>query len=148
MENLAATFLMRVDVDSMKGAGISGRRPLVVDRSAKAANGCVVVVAVNGAYTVKRLRCGPDSGFFRKRSRSYGKVAETETARPSMMVDPTLLSPGAIRLQLFRSSGLPQSGPAQYLLISYSGSAARARFSLMEIGDEVHHFWGGGDSLL
>lgn len=32
----------------------------LVDRVAKPANGSVVVVAVNDAYTVKRLRRGPD----------------------------------------------------------------------------------------
>ncbi|WP_277751252.1 LexA family protein [Granulicella sibirica] len=33
---------------------------LVVDRAAAPDNGCIVVVAVNGEYTVKRLRRGPD----------------------------------------------------------------------------------------
>jgi DNA polymerase V len=60
IENKAATFLMRVDGDSMKDAGILHGDLLVVDRAASPENGCVVVVAVNGAYTVKRLRRGPD----------------------------------------------------------------------------------------
>jgi DNA polymerase V len=60
IENKAATFLMRVEGDSMKDAGIHDGDLLVVDRSAKPVNGSVVVVAVNGEYTVKRLRRGPD----------------------------------------------------------------------------------------
>ncbi len=60
IENKAATFLMRVDGDSMKDAGILDGDLLVVDRAAKPVNGSVVVVAVNGEYTVKRLRRGSD----------------------------------------------------------------------------------------
>ncbi len=60
IENRAATFLMRVDGDSMKDAGILNGDLLVVDRAATPVNGSVVVVAVNGQYTVKRLRRGPD----------------------------------------------------------------------------------------
>ena len=56
IENKAATFMMRVDGDSMCDAGILNGDLLVVDRAAKPVNGSVVVVAVNGEYTVKRLR--------------------------------------------------------------------------------------------
>ena len=55
IENKAATFMMRVDSDSMKDAGILAGDLLVVDRAAKPVNGSVVEVAVNGEYTVKRL---------------------------------------------------------------------------------------------
>ncbi len=58
--NKAATFMMRVDGHSMKDAGILNGDLLVVDRAAKPLNGSVVVVAVNGEYTVKRLRRGPN----------------------------------------------------------------------------------------
>ncbi len=50
---------MRVDGDSMKDAASWDGDLLVVDRAAKSVNGSVVV-AVNGEYTVKRLRGGPD----------------------------------------------------------------------------------------
>lgn len=56
VENKAATFLMRVDGDSMERAGIHDGDLLIVDRSARAISGSIVVVAVNGEYTVKRLR--------------------------------------------------------------------------------------------
>ena len=56
IENAPATFLMRVDGDSMKDAGIFDGDLLVVDRALKPVSGRVVVVAVNGEYTVKRLR--------------------------------------------------------------------------------------------
>ena len=60
IDNRAATFMMRVSGDSMREAGILDGDLLVVDRSAKPVNGSVVVVAVDGEYTVKRLRRGPD----------------------------------------------------------------------------------------
>ena len=56
IENKAATFLMRVEGDSMRDAGILDGDLLVVDRAAAVGSGSVVVVALNGTYTVKRLR--------------------------------------------------------------------------------------------
>ena len=44
IENRAATFMMRVDGDSMKDAGILDGDLVVVDRAAKPVNGSVVVV--------------------------------------------------------------------------------------------------------
>jgi len=60
VENKAATFMMRVTGDSMTEAGIQDGDLLVVDRSIKPVTGSIIVVAVNGEYTVKRLRRGAD----------------------------------------------------------------------------------------
>ena len=60
IENKAAMFMMRVDDDSIKDAAILDGDLLLVDRSAKPVNGSEVVVAVNGEYTVVKLRRGPD----------------------------------------------------------------------------------------
>jgi len=60
VQNRAATFLMRVDGDSMKDAGILDGDLLGVDRAAKPVSGSIVVVALNGEYTVKRLRRNGD----------------------------------------------------------------------------------------
>ncbi len=51
-----ATFFMRVKGDSMIGAGIHDGDLLIVDRSLEATSGRVVVAALNGELTVKRLR--------------------------------------------------------------------------------------------
>jgi DNA polymerase V len=51
----AATFFVRVAGHSMIGAGIHHNDVLVVDRSVEAVSGKVVVAAVNGELTVKRL---------------------------------------------------------------------------------------------
>ena len=55
VRNPPATFFVRVDGDSMQGAGIFSGDILVVDRSLSAANGKIIVAFVNGEFTVKRL---------------------------------------------------------------------------------------------
>ncbi len=52
----AATFFVRVDGDSMQGAGICRGDILIVDRSLEAGDGRIVVAVVNGEFTVKRIR--------------------------------------------------------------------------------------------
>ncbi len=78
IENKAATFLMRVDGDSMKDEGILNGDLLVVDRSAQPISGSIVVVAVNGAYMVKRLRRGPDCVFLESANAQYETVRVAE----------------------------------------------------------------------
>lgn len=51
----AATFYVRVSGDSMIGAGIHSGDLLVVDRSLEAKSGNVIVAALDGDLTVKRL---------------------------------------------------------------------------------------------
>lgn len=51
----AATFVVRVTGDSMRGAGICDGDLLVVDRAREARSGSIVVAVVNGELTVKRL---------------------------------------------------------------------------------------------
>lgn len=56
----AATFFVRVQGDSMEGAGIHHGDILVVDRSLEARHDCIVVATVGTEQTVKRLRIGRD----------------------------------------------------------------------------------------
>jgi DNA polymerase V len=51
----AATFFVRAEGESMLGAGIHPNDILVVDRSLEPAAGKIVICALNGALTVKRL---------------------------------------------------------------------------------------------
>ena len=51
----AATFFVRVEGDSMIGAGIHDGDLLVVDRSLSPASGSVVIACLDGEFTVKRL---------------------------------------------------------------------------------------------
>ncbi len=56
MRNPPATFLVRVEGDSMKEAGITSGDLLVVDRSVEARTCHIVVATVWGEQTVKYLR--------------------------------------------------------------------------------------------
>ena len=56
----AATYFVRVEGDSMVGAGISDGDLLVVDRSLRPANGDVIIASVDGDFTVKTYRRDKD----------------------------------------------------------------------------------------
>lgn len=51
----SATFFVRASGDSMKNAGIHSGDMLIVDRSLEATHGKIVIAAMNGELTVKRL---------------------------------------------------------------------------------------------
>ncbi len=55
VKNPATTFFVRVEGDSMEGAGIFSGDVLVVDRALEAVDGEIVVAAINGEMVVKRL---------------------------------------------------------------------------------------------
>ena len=52
----AATYFVRVEGESMSGAGIHDGDLLVVDRSITPVSGDIIIAAVDGDFTVKRLR--------------------------------------------------------------------------------------------
>ena len=51
-----STYYLRVEGDSMSGAGIASGDIVVVDKSLEPRSGDVVVAAVDGDFTLKRLR--------------------------------------------------------------------------------------------
>ncbi|WP_336489693.1 LexA family protein [Methylobacterium nigriterrae] len=53
--NPPATFAWNIAGDSMRGAGIFDRDLAIVDRSLKAGHGSVVVAAIDGEMSIKRL---------------------------------------------------------------------------------------------
>ncbi|MBI5559428.1 MAG: translesion error-prone DNA polymerase V autoproteolytic subunit [Deltaproteobacteria bacterium] len=59
--NPAATFFVRVDGDSMIGAGIHHDDILIVDRSLEPVSGKIVIAILDGELTVKRLMKTGDS---------------------------------------------------------------------------------------
>lgn len=60
IRNPQATFFVRAHGDSMLGAGIRSGDLMVVDRSAQVGPGDIVVAAINGELTVKRLGRTPN----------------------------------------------------------------------------------------
>jgi DNA polymerase V len=57
----SATFFVRVSGDSMTGAGIRSGDILLVDRAERAADGSIIIAALDGELTVKRLRFRGDA---------------------------------------------------------------------------------------
>ncbi len=51
----AATYFVRARGESMLGAGIADGDILVVDRSERAHSGDIIIAAIDGEFTVKRL---------------------------------------------------------------------------------------------
>jgi len=56
IEHPAATFAIRIDGDSMTGAGIFPGDIAVVDRARAPVNGNIILALLDGAFTVKRYR--------------------------------------------------------------------------------------------
>ncbi|MZR61480.1 translesion error-prone DNA polymerase V autoproteolytic subunit [Alcanivorax sp. DP30] len=73
----AATFLLRVEGDSMIDAGIYAGDILVVDRSLEALHGDIVVAAVDGEFTVKELALKPSLRLL-PRNRRYAPIVPEE----------------------------------------------------------------------
>ena len=63
----AATYFVRVEGDSMIGAGINEGDLLVVDRSLRPASGDVIIACVDGDFTVKTLRIKNEKAGMRNR---------------------------------------------------------------------------------
>lgn len=55
IQHPSATFFVKAAGDSMKNVGIQSGDMLIVDRSLQACHGKVVIAAINGELTVKRL---------------------------------------------------------------------------------------------
>jgi DNA polymerase V len=56
IEHPAATFAIRIEGESMTGAGIFPGDIAVVDRAREPVNGSIVLALLDGAFTVKRYR--------------------------------------------------------------------------------------------
>lgn len=71
----AATFFLRVAGDSMVNAGIFDGDLLIVDRSLEPTPGKIVIAAVNGELTVKRLEKTPQGLFLVAENNAYKPIA-------------------------------------------------------------------------
>lgn len=78
IERPAATFFVTVTGDSMIGAGIHHGDLLVVDRSLEPSDGKVVIAAVNGELTVKRLALQNGQAWLMPENPAYSPLPITE----------------------------------------------------------------------
>lgn len=75
----ATTFFLRVSGDSMVNAGIFDGDLLVVDRSISATSGRIVIAAVNGELTVKRLQKTEEGTFLVAENKHYSPIKLEES---------------------------------------------------------------------
>lgn len=73
-----ATFFVRVEGDSMTGAGIFPEDVLIVDRALNAADGNIIVAVLNGELTVKRLRITSQYWSLLPENPMYPEIVLTE----------------------------------------------------------------------
>lgn len=78
VKNPPATFFVRVDGDSMTGAGIGRGDLLVVDRSLTAGSEDVIVAIVDGEFTLKRLVLRDGRVFLRPENPRHRTIEITE----------------------------------------------------------------------
>jgi len=79
IQHPAATFFLRVSGDSMVNAGIFNGDLLIVDRSLEPIHGKIVIAAVNGELTVKRLQKTPEGIFLVAENSDYPPIALSAT---------------------------------------------------------------------
>ena len=70
----AATFFVRAQGESMLGAGIHPNDILVVDRSIAPVSGKIVICALNGELTVKRLERGNGQWQLKAENPAYADI--------------------------------------------------------------------------
>ncbi|RDI10301.1 LexA family protein [Flavobacterium sp. AG291] len=76
--NPLATFYIKVDGNSMTGAGIDDGDILVTDRSLEPADGKIAVCLIDGEFTVKRLKIDTDCLYLMPENPDYPPVKVTE----------------------------------------------------------------------
>jgi DNA polymerase V len=72
-----ATFFIRVQGNSMEGAGIFSGDLLIVDRSIEPKNGKIIVAVLNGEFTVKRLIKRKNRVFLKAEHSDYSPMEIT-----------------------------------------------------------------------
>ena len=76
----AATFCIRVQGNSMEGAHIYSGDVLVVDRSLQPKDRDIIVAALGGEFTVKRLRIHQDKGYLQADHPDYPDLPLSEAS--------------------------------------------------------------------
>ncbi len=74
----AATFFVKASGDSMKNVGIQSGDMLIVDRSLEATHGKIVIAAINGELTVKRISRQHGQVKFLAENKYYAPIDITE----------------------------------------------------------------------
>lgn len=74
IKNPPATFFVKAEGDSMEGAGVFSGDIIVIDRSIMPVPGSVVLAALNGEFTLKRLWPKGEEGLLMPENPRYGPI--------------------------------------------------------------------------
>ena len=77
VEHPAATFAIRIEGDSMTGAGIFPGDIAVVDRAREPVNGSIVLALLDGAFTVKRYRIKDNAAWLQAENPAFADLHVT-----------------------------------------------------------------------
>lgn len=77
IKNISMTFLVRVSGQSMLDAGIFENDLLVVDRSRRPTHGKIVIAAIDGQLTVKRLHQKNNQLFLMPENKKFKSIKVT-----------------------------------------------------------------------
>jgi DNA polymerase V len=78
IKNPASTFLVRVSGESMKDIGIFPNDILIVDRSIHPVDGKIVIAAIDGELTVKRLKKEKDAVYLMPENPAFKPIVIKE----------------------------------------------------------------------
>ncbi|HSE29319.1 MAG TPA: translesion error-prone DNA polymerase V autoproteolytic subunit [Candidatus Saccharimonadales bacterium] len=85
VKNPISTFYVRVEGDSMVGAGINGGDIVVIDKSLNPKNGDIVIAAVDGEFTLKHLKTeGRTKAWLIAANPDYPPISLHEAAEASI----------------------------------------------------------------
>lgn len=71
IQHITSTYVVQVSGESMERAGISDANELIVNRALEPHDGAVVVAALDGEPTIKRLRITPTGVVLQAESPAY-----------------------------------------------------------------------------
>ena len=78
IEHPSATYYVRVNGNSMLGAGILNG-DLLIDRALEVTNNCIVVAYIDGEFTVKRIKKINNKMFLQPENKNHQAIEITES---------------------------------------------------------------------
>jgi len=86
IKNKEATYMLKVSGDSMKDAGIMPGDMVLVDRSATAADGDIVIAEIDKQWTIKYLRKNSKEFYLEPANKEFSNIYPTEELKIAAVV--------------------------------------------------------------
>ncbi len=86
------SFMLKVRSDSMADAGIQVEDYLIVERTSTASTGSIVLVAIDGKWTMGYLRNGNNGYFIERANRKYSDDQRCIYPKDSLLIEAKVIS--------------------------------------------------------